>query len=288
MARVNPQEVMPELGGAAKPSVVPRPAPAWPWTAGAAVIAMSLPLLRAASRAEYVMTGALAATLLLFLVAYAVVKRVVRPRLRIWTIAHQALGLVTMGAVIAHAGGRVPPNVAGALHLTFWVATVTGIFGAIAFAVIPPILARLERRGALPEDLSGEAKRLEERTFAELTGKSDLTKTIYARVLRPYATNRLGPFFLAASGRTLGDEGRRLRARIEALVSHASAQPATSLDGKLSALKALVRLAVERRALPAVRLLQAILRGWAPLHVALSAVVLVLLLFHAWLALRYR
>jgi len=89
---------------------------------------------------------------------------------------------------------------------------------------------------------------------------------------------------LLASGRTLGDEQRRLRARIERVLGDRGGRD----NAKLTGLDALVRLAVERRALPLQRALQAALRAWTPLHVALTAIALVLLVLHVWLATRYR
>jgi hypothetical protein len=57
---------------------------------------------------------------------------------------------------------------------------------------------------------------------------------------------------------------------------------------KLQGLDALVRLSVERRAIPAQRVLQAMLRGWLPYHVVLTAVTMGLTALHAFLAARYR
>jgi Fe-S-cluster-containing dehydrogenase component/CRP-like cAMP-binding protein len=281
IARVNPQEVMPELG-AARAALLPRATPAWPWVSAAALVALAVPAFRATSRAGYVTSGAVAAALMALVAAYAIVKRLVLPRVRPWTIAHLALGTVTLGAVAAHAGARVPPNVAGALQLAFWGTTASGILAAIAYRFAPKVLARLERKGTLPEDLAGETKRLDERTFAELTGKSELAKTIYARVLQPYASSKTGPIALAVSGRTIGEEGRRVRARIDAILA------GKDRKDKLAGIDALVRLAVERRALPAVRALGALLRAFVPLHVVATAVVIVLLAAHAFLALRYK
>jgi hypothetical protein len=186
-----------------------------------------------------------------------------------------------VGAVVAHAGARVPSNVAGALHLAFWGVALTGAWGAFAYRVLPAALSRVERDGALPEDLAGRRAQLDERTFSELTGKSDVVKTIFARVLRPYSRATFGAVALVLSGRSLGDERRRLRARIDAMLQGRAGE-------KLHGVDALVRVSVDRRSLPAQRVLQALLRGWLPLHVVLTAIALVLVAVHAFLATRYR
>ncbi len=284
IARVNPAEALPEVGAAlgVRPgSLLPRASAAWPAVVGAVPVAIALTLHRATTRASYVWSGGVAAALLVALAGYAVVKRAIRPRLRGWLIAHYALGIAAVGAVIAHAGAHVPPNVAGALQLAFWGAAASGVFGAVVYRVLPTRLSRVERKGALPEDLPERQRELDERTFVELTGKSEVLKTVWARILRPYAHSPLGPAALLASGRSLGDEQRHLRARIERVLGGRG-------ESKLHGLDGLVRLAVERRSLPLQRALQAALRAWTPLHIALTAIALVLLVVHAWLATRYR
>jgi Fe-S-cluster-containing dehydrogenase component/CRP-like cAMP-binding protein len=284
IARVNPEEAIPEVGaalGVRTRALLPRASPAWPAAAGAVPVAVALTLHRATTRASYVWSGGIAAALLIALAGYAVVKRVVRPRLRVWLVLHYALGIAAVGAVVAHAGAHVPPNVAGALQLAFWGAAASGALGALVYRFLPSRLSRVERKGALPEDLPDRQRELEERTFAELTGKSEVLKTVWSRILRPYAHTPFGPAALLASGRTLGDEQRRLRAQVERVLGGRG-------EGKLHGLDALVRLAVERRALPLQRVLQAALRAWMPLHVALTAIALVLLVLHVWLATRYR
>ncbi len=284
IARVNPEEAIPEVGaalGVRTRTILPRARAAWPAVAGAVPVAAALTLHRSTTRASYLVSGGVAAALLLALAAYAIVKRVVQPRLRVWLIAHYALGVVTMGAIVAHAGARVPPNVAGALQLAFWGTAISGIFGGIVYRALPSRLSRVERKGALPEDLAPQQRQLDERTFVELTGKSEVLKTVWSRILRPYARATLGPAALLMSGRTLGGEQRHVRARIEGVLGGRG-------NEKLQGLDALVRLAVERRALPLQRVLQAALRAWMPMHVALTAIVLVLLVAHVWLATRYR
>jgi hypothetical protein len=98
-------------------------------------------------------------------------------------------------------------------------------------------------------------------------------KTLFGKVLRPYRRARLGPLFLAFSGRSLRKEEKRVRAKIDTL-----------LDGKkserLNGLDDLVRLVVERRALGAQAILTRVLRGWLPIHLAATGAAIVLLVLH--------
>jgi Fe-S-cluster-containing dehydrogenase component/CRP-like cAMP-binding protein len=196
-----------------------------------------------------------------------------RSKVRGWLSLHLVLGMLTMAAVLGHAGLRLPSNPAGSLMLAFWTVSGFGVVGAVAYRMIPRRLARLERRGDLPEDLAAERRALLDRLFLQASGRDELVKTIAARVLVPYARAVLGPLLLLASGRRLADEEARLHAQIDAMRQGRG-------QGRLAGLDELVRTAVELRALPVRRVLTALLRGWLPLHIVVSAVALALLGLH--------
>jgi Fe-S-cluster-containing dehydrogenase component/CRP-like cAMP-binding protein len=201
-----------------------------------------------------------------------------RSRMRPHLVAHLALGLLAPAAAVAHAGARVPASPAGALVLALLAATLLGAAGALAYRAIPARLTRLERRGALPEDLAGEREALLARLYRETTGQSELVKAVADRLLLPYARAPLGWIGLVASGRSLGGEEARLRCRIAAALAGRG-------DGRLAGLDPIVRTAVELRALSARRALTAALRAWLPLHIAAAAVSLALLAVHVATAL---
>ncbi len=251
-----------------------------------------------AERGPGLAAGVIAGLAIVGLAAYVVPKRLVRRRLRPRgahaaitdgdrpparsrtrgpLTLHLVLGLAVPAAVLAHAGGRVPPSVAGALTLAFALATVAGGLGALAYRALPRGLTRLERRGALPEDLAGEAVELRARLFREASGADALVKRIVLRILAPYARAPLGWLALLASGRDLGGEERRLRARIDGVLAGRG-------HDRLDGLDALCRIAVELRALPGRRALTAALRGWLPLHVVAAAMTLALLVAHVAIA----
>ncbi len=203
------------------------------------------------------------------------VRSVVRPQLT----AHLAIGLITVGFALAHA--PFPPwaraGHGGALALALTVTTLAGAWTALTYRFLPVRLARIERRAALPEDFAAARRELSDRLYREVSGKSDLVKKLFERVLVPYAKSPLGPLRLILSGRRLRDEEQALRARID-----------VGLEGRgqerLAGLDVLIKIVVELRALPAQRWLFRALRVGLPLHVVTFGVATAMLLLHAALA----
>jgi hypothetical protein len=183
-------------------------------------------------------------------------------------VAHLALGALSFGVVAAHGGVAIASGVAGALQIAFVACGVLGVLAGTSYLVVPRLLARTEREGALPEELGHKLAEVEKKIFRELTGKPESIKLLYARILRPYARRLLppGPW---------REEEKKLAARIAAI-------------GKPIDAGALVALAVEERCLRAQRWLSALLRAWVPLHVIAAATVLVLLMAHVFFAWRQR
>jgi Fe-S-cluster-containing dehydrogenase component len=278
--RIDPTEELPLLralaGGVPAPIALAKTR-AWPAIAGAACAAMGIALAPLGTWTS----GWIAAVALSVLVVYSAAKRVPRvvARLKIPGLArmlyvgHAAIGTVLVGVTVAHTGARVPENAAGGLLIALALVVVTGALGALLNILLPPLLARLERSSVLPEELAPRARDLDERIFEKLSGRTELVKTIFGKVLRPYRRARLGALVLAFSGRSLRTEEKRIRARIDALLEGKTSERLTGLDD-------LVRLVVERRALGAQAILTRVLRGWLPLHLAATAAAIVLLVLH--------
>lgn len=212
--------------------------------------------------------------------AYVVPKRFVRRGLRIkpWLSMHAVVGTIAMAAVAAHAGLPIRANWSSALAASFWLLAGLGVFGSIAYRAIPRALARLERKGSLPEDLPAERAALLDELERALSGRDELVKRIAGRWLIPYARSFWGPFALVVSRRALSEEEAALHARILAALQGRGTP-------RLAGLDAAIRIAVELRAWPARRVLGALVSGWLVLHVLLSAVFFVLLVVHvltAW------
>lgn len=295
IARIDPNRALTELrvpvatviakDAALETSPLPQRAPAWPWVLGAALAALGLSNVTMPK----VVSGGVAAGFFVSLGAYAAFKRA--PRLasraqaafgdrlggatvaRVMFVAHLAFGFFAIGAALAHTRGHAGSGTGGALFVTFLIAAASGAFGSVVQAIVPARLSRLEERSFLPEDLAERTRDLEQRLYAELSGTSELKKKIYARVTGPYARSRVGAVLLVLSGATLREERRRVRARIDVVLEGRGKDGQDRID-------TLVRLAVERRALRAQRVLSALLRGWIFLHVAASASSLLLLAVH--------
>ena len=280
IARIDPNAAIPELlalAGEAAPAatILPWRLPMWPFVIGAALAAIGASQVRAGRLASGIVAGAL----VVLVVLYAAVKRsglvTRRPIARPMYVAHAAMGTFACGVIVAHAGASWPGTAGGALFVALAFAAVTGALGALLSWLLPPRLARLERKSALPEELRIRAAEIEPKVFAALSGKDEVTKTLYARVLRGYRASRLGPFLLAVSGKSLRGEEDRVRARLRALASGATDERA-----RVAKLDELLRLAVEERALRALRVLTVVLRGWIVPHLGATAVALVLLVLH--------
>jgi Fe-S-cluster-containing dehydrogenase component/CRP-like cAMP-binding protein len=288
IARIDPNAELAPLGApgkaknAALAAAVPASIPAWPWALGAALAGVGL----AASSLGPWSSGILVGVLLVVLVAYAGLKRakgfVMRLRARHSLsrplyVAHLALGSLAAGAMIAHTGLHVPASVAGALVVALTLAVASGALGAVLAAVVPRALSRIERKSVLPEELGPRARELDEKLYGLLSGKSELVKTLFAKVLRPYRQARLGALALVLSGRSLRQEEERLRARVDRLLQGRAKDRA---NDRLVGMDDLVRLVVEQRATRAQRGLTWALRGFLFPHLAATAAALVLVVLH--------
>lgn len=266
--------------------LLPPPRPAWPWVVAGVPAALALSRLALSPRTS----GALALALSAVAAGYVAAKRVspragagagaVRSRLRPHYVGHLVVGVLTLGAVAAHARAVAAPHAAGGAALVLWlVAAVTGGLAALLYRLVPSRIARLEREATLPEDLAPAREENSRAVFRALSGRSELVKRLYDKVLAPYRRQPLGGVALALSGRSVGAEERRVRKDIDGLLEGRG-------QGKLEGTGALVRLAVEARALDARAGLGGLLRAFVPAHVAAVAAFLVVAVVHAWLSWR--
>lgn len=274
IARVDPSAT-PVLGGADGSSLV---APegrvlVWPWAVLGAAVAGALPFARVsaptAGLVAFVLSGAA--------LAYVAKKRG-RPsertgRTRLHYVAHVAIGTAATSATIGHALTASSSATGRLAFVALLAVSVLGGLSTIAYAVLPPMLARVERDGALPEDLPRRRVENERALFQALSGRSDVVKKIYETLVRPYLSWRLGGLALLVSGRTLSAEKRRLRSEADSMLEGRGA-------GKLAGLDTLVDLAVEGRALSARGLGGACVRGLPVAHAVVVAAFVVALGAH--------
>lgn len=197
-----------------------------------------------------------------------------RSRIRPYYLSHVALGLVSIAIVCAHAGASMPASPAGAAMAGFWLVALLGLVGELCYRTLPVRLSRLERRGALPEDLPGERAALLSRLYRQSSGAEAAIKQLLADVVIPYARSARGSLALFVSGRGLAAEEERLRGllRAEQRARFPGMRPRDTDE--------LVRIAVEIRALPIRRACTFALRAWLPVHILASAVFGACLLLH--------
>jgi Fe-S-cluster-containing dehydrogenase component/CRP-like cAMP-binding protein len=303
--RLNPAEELPDVARAlhtGETADTSRRAPSrWPAIVFAACVAVGLGALGVMRHLQgawvawrgigWAMGPACAASFgLLF--AYAIPKRMprvlnrrrgrgeqksaaARSRLRPQLTIHLCLGLLALGLALAHGGPRFTASSGGVLLSALFASGVFGVLAGICYAVVPRRLARIERSAALPEDYGALGRELRDQLYGGVTGKSELVKKIFEKVLVPYLRRPLGSIALVISGRSLAAERAALRARIDTMLEGRGAERLAGLDG-------LIRTVVELRALAAQRGLTTLLRVWLPLHVVASALALAMLLVHLW------
>lgn len=254
--------------------------PAYPWVVLALGVGLGVVRLVPVSP---MISGIVAATLCLASAAYLAPKRrrpsrnaksdgTSRSRTRPHYVAHLALGTLATVTVLAHARGlgSATGNAAFAL---FAVAVLAGALAGIAYVFVPSRLSKLEREGALPEDLPGLREDGARRLFRALSGKSEVVKKLYDKILAPYRASRLGPVALVLSGRSVGAEERAVLGRVETLLEGRG-------KDKLGGLATVVRLTVEQRALSARAFLGSLLVGLVPVHLFALAAFAVVLVAH--------
>jgi Fe-S-cluster-containing dehydrogenase component/CRP-like cAMP-binding protein len=304
--RINPADDLPEIGTLLRQGTgdapVRRAGATWPIVAGAAGIGVAWALWGWAQhvRGAWVAwrgagwaMGVVAAILMVALAAYGVPKRIVRlwmkkrdrslrkagsepwlrSKVRPQLGAHLVLGLLAVGPAVAHGGIAFQPSSGGVLAAAFALTTVLGVAGALAYALLPRRLARLERSASLPEDYGPARRDLHDQLYGTISGKSELVKRLFEKILVPYLRRPLGWLVLLVRGRSLAGEQRALRARIDRILEGRGAERLAGLDD-------LVRLVVELRAIGAQRFLTLVLRAWLPAHVVVAAITLALLVIH--------
>ncbi len=225
-------------------------------------------------------SGVLLLALVVLLFGYAGVKRVlVRARGRLSRafvvrphyVAHVALGTASLGVAFAHARALTPLGVA------FWGSALLGAIAASLAKLVPPRLARIERKALLPEEIAGALEAVDARLYRDLSGRSDLLKGLYGRVLRPFSSSPLVLASICVRGTTQRAMRERLGARIRELVGE---------DERLAGLDGLLAVTVEHQALRAQRILERVLRGASFAHVVVAAALGVLVALHVWEQLR--
>ncbi len=278
IARVEPARVLPELGGGKDRAALPA-APRIPTLAIAATLAASMgaTLVHPPFRAS----GVVALVALLTCVLYMLQKRllfryvgkdsVLAPSRGY--LVHAFTGALTPGLLLAHSHGHVRAN-PGGIALTL--ALVAGASGLLAFAlgrVLPRAMTRAEASSTGDDRGPEEWRALGVALLSALSGKSELTKAIFERVLGPYDRRLAGPMSFALSGRTQRQERTRLTTSIDALLEGRGRD-------KQAEVAEVAAVVVQRRAHRAKTTLARVLAGVVVLHVLAVAASLGLIVAH--------
>ncbi|MEW6323967.1 MAG: hypothetical protein AB1515_01120, partial [Nitrospirota bacterium] len=133
--------------------------------------------------------GVIGLVLILFLLFYAVRKRwhrCVYGKTEIWLNGHLYLGLLALLLVYFHAGFRFH-ELSGALAaLLLTVVTISGVAGAVLYALLPRRLTEVESNAA-PEDVAKEMNQLAERIYAMGRTKSQAFREVCQGLLEENA-----------------------------------------------------------------------------------------------------
>ena len=278
IARVVPARVLPELGGGKDRALLPA-APRIPTLAIAATLAagMGATLVHPSFRAS----GAAALLLMLMCVLYMLQKRVIFR----WVgkasllapargyLVHAFTGALTPGVLLAHSHGHLRANPGG---LALSLSLAAGASGLLAFAlgrVIPRAITRAEAAVTGDDRHAEEWRALGGSLLAALSGKSELTKAVFERVLGPYDRRLAGPIAFAVSGRTQRQERARLTTSIDALLEGRG-------KDRQSEVAEVAAVVVQRRAHRAKTTLARLLAGAVVVHVLAVAAALGLVVAH--------
>lgn len=196
-------------------------------------------------------------------------------------LIHLSLGFLALGLAYSHAPLSTRPTTGGALAIAFYSTALFGTLTALFYAFVPKALSRIERAAILPEEYGRAKKELMERLYREVSGRNEVIKKIFEKLLLAYINQPLGPIFLLVRGRSLRGEEQAMRAHIDSVLEGRSKE-------KLAGLNELIRIAVELRALPVQKWLSRLLRFGLPAHIVTFSIAVVLLVIHIVFATRYR
>src|SRR5262249_22066353 len=121
------------------------------------------------------------------LMAYPARRQIYRRRagpLRYWMLAHNYLGVIAGITLLLHGGAQSGGLLTTALMISFDLAILTGIFGAICYFFSPRLLTKIEGQPLLIDDLTTRREELTDEIRAALAaGTRESRELIERRVL---------------------------------------------------------------------------------------------------------
>jgi Fe-S-cluster-containing dehydrogenase component/CRP-like cAMP-binding protein len=214
---------------------------------------------------------------IIWVMAYVVRKQIYRRRagaLRYWMLSHIYIGVLAGIVLLIHGGRSSGGLITTSLMISFDLVIVSGLFGALVYALVPRLMTRIEPEPLLMEDLVKRRDELRAELYsrAEETENLDLRSLIEQKVRRRF----LGLGYLIKQYLSKQDLRGMLADAREEFRSVAAGMSRRD-DARL--MEAVENAATLRR-VDALLYLHKILRIWIAPHVLFTAIMLVLLVIH--------
>lgn len=208
---------------------------------------------------------------------YPLRKQVYRRRagaLRYWMLIHVYVGAVAGVVLLLHAGTRTGGWLTTALYIAFDLCIASGLFGLVAYIVVPRILTSIEGDPLLIEDLIGRRAELK-KELAAIEKKSEgwLREEIEDRVVKRFQT-----FGFLTRQFTRREPLTALLAEAREPFKERVARMATQ-DERMDLLSAIETMVTLRR-LDALIYLHQLLKIWLAPHVISTSLMLALMVVH--------
>ena len=136
--------------------------------------------------------GTAGLVMILFLMSYGVRKRSYQSSLgtvEAWLHSHIYIGLITMLTILLHSGFRFHDRVAVAALIFLSLVALSGLFGAILYTLVPPMLTSVDSNFTATE-MSDQINQVSQSMARLASGKSDEFQEIHAGLLQ---AERPGP-----------------------------------------------------------------------------------------------
>ena len=222
------------------------------------------------------LTGLVGLVGIVGLMAYPVRRQIYRRRagpLRYWMLAHSYLGVIAGIILLLHGGARSGGALTTALMISFDLAVLTGLFGALCYFFAPRLLTKIEGQPLLLDDLTARREELaDEIRAAGAAGTGESRELIERRVLPRFLS--FG-YLMRQYFRRENLEAMKESARLE-FEQMASGLSDADRDGFLK----IVELAAISRRVDALVYLHQALKLWVAPHVLATSLMLALMLVH--------
>lgn len=130
--------------------------------------------------------GIAGTALILLLAFFGIRKRWYRSRfgtLEQWLQSHIYLGVLTLAILLFHTGGRFNDRIAVIALLLVGIVVVSGVFGAVLYAIVPRLLTEVESNLTVDE-LSEQLNQLGKQMARLASGRSSAFQRIYSELIK--------------------------------------------------------------------------------------------------------